>query len=75
MTRRLVSKTSNDRTTLEYKKECVQKELPYVNYMRTLSVGCPNNMTEICAVNSKDYVMCSGRGSLEERDEQMISTR
>ena len=35
----------------------------------------PNNMTEICAVKSKDYVMCRGRGSLEERDEQAISTR
>ena len=32
-------------------------------------------MTEICAVNSKDYVMCSGRGSPEEHDEQVISTR
>ena len=29
----------------------------------------PNNMTEICVVNSKDHVMCSGRGSLEEHDE------
>ena len=35
----------------------------------------PNNMTEICDVNSKDYVMCSGRGSLKEHDEQAISTR
>ena len=35
----------------------------------------PNNMTEICAVNSKDYVMCSGKGSFEEHDEQAISTR
>ena len=35
----------------------------------------PNNMTEICAVNSKDYVMCSGMGSLKEHDEQVISTR
>ena len=30
----------------------------------------PNNMTEICDMNSKDYVMCSGKGSLEEHDEQ-----
>ena len=37
--------------------------------------GVPNNMTEICVVNPKDYVMCSGRGSLEEHDEQAISTR
>ena len=29
----------------------------------------PNNMTEICAVNSMDHVMCRGRGSLEEHDE------
>ena len=35
----------------------------------------PNNMTEICVMNSNDYVMCSGRGSLEEYDEQVISTR
>ena len=35
----------------------------------------PNNMTEICVMNSKDYVMCSGRGSIEEHDEQAISTR
>ena len=35
----------------------------------------PNNMTEICAVNSKDYVMCNGKGSFEEHDEQAISTR
>ena len=34
-----------------------------------------NNMTEICVVNSKDHVMCSGRGSLERHDEQAISTR
>ena len=34
-----------------------------------------NNMTETYAVNSKDYIMCSGRESLEEHDEQMISTR
>ena len=34
-----------------------------------------NNMTEICIVNSKDYVMCNGRGSLEEHDEQTIITR
>ena len=35
----------------------------------------PNNMTETCDVNSKDHVMCSGKGSLEEHDEQVISTR
>ena len=29
----------------------------------------PNNMTEICVANSKDCVMCSGKGSLEEHDE------
>ena len=35
----------------------------------------PNNMTETCDVNLKDYVMCSGRRSLEEHDKQAISTR
>ena len=35
----------------------------------------PNNIIEICVVNSMDYVMCKGRGNLEERDEQTISTR
>ena len=35
----------------------------------------PNNMIEICVVNSKDCVMCSGKGSLEKHDEQAISTR
>ena len=35
----------------------------------------PNNMIEICVVNSMDYVICSGRRSLEEHDEQAISTR
>ena len=35
----------------------------------------PNNMTEICVVNSMDYVMCKGRESLGEHDEQAISTR
>ena len=35
----------------------------------------PNNMTEICAANSKNYVMCNGRGSLEEHGEEMINTR
>ena len=35
----------------------------------------PNNMIEIRVVDSMDYVMCRGRGSLEERDEQAISTR
>ena len=34
-----------------------------------------NNMTKISVVNSKDCVMCSGRGSLKEDDEQAISTR
>ena len=29
---------SNGQTTLEYRKECVQRGLPYMNYMRTLSV-------------------------------------
>ena len=27
----------------------------------------PNNMIEICVTDSKNYVMCSGRGSLEEQ--------
>ena len=49
--------------------------LPYVNYMRMLSVGCPNNMIEICAMNSMDYVMCKGMRSLEERNEQAINIR
>ena len=35
----------------------------------------PNNMTEICVVNSKDYIMYSGRESVEEHDDQAISTR
>ena len=30
----------------------------------------PNNMIEICVVNSMDYVMCKGMESLEEHDEQ-----
>ena len=29
----------------------------------------PNNMIEICVVNSMDHVMCRRRGSLEEHDE------
>ncbi|KAL6326476.1 hypothetical protein AAG906_008338 [Vitis piasezkii] len=56
-------------------KECVQMGLPYVNYMRMLSVGCPNNMIEICAMNSMDYVICKGMRSLEERNEQAINIR
>ncbi|RVW42345.1 hypothetical protein CK203_070923 [Vitis vinifera] len=56
-------------------KECVQMGLPCVNYMRMLSVGCPNNMIEICAMNSMDYVMCKGMRSLEERNEQAINIR
>ena len=32
-------------------------------------------MTEIRFVISKDHVMCSGRGSPEENDEQTISTK
>ena len=35
----------------------------------------PNNMTEICVMNSMDCVTCRGRGSLEEHDEQAISTK
>ena len=35
----------------------------------------PNNMIEICVVNSMDYVICSGRGTQEEHDDQAISTR
>ena len=35
----------------------------------------PNNMIEIYVVTSMDYVMCRGRGSLEEYDEQTISAR
>ena len=34
-----------------------------------------NNMIEICAMNSMDYVMCRGGGSLEEHDEQVITAR
>nr|CAN69208.1 hypothetical protein VITISV_033815 [Vitis vinifera] len=37
VTRRSLSKMSNGRTTLEYRKACIQRGLPYVNYMRTLS--------------------------------------
>ena len=35
----------------------------------------PNNMTEICVMNSKDYVICRGREGLEEHDEQAIRTK
>ena len=70
-----MSNMNNGRTTLEHRKECIQRALSYVNYMRTLSVGCPINLIEICVANSKDYVMCGGRGGLEEHDEQAISTK
>ena len=29
----------------------------------------PNNMTEICAANSNDYVMCNGRENIEHGEE------
>ena len=35
----------------------------------------PNNMTKICVMNSKDYVICRGREGLEEHDEQAIRTK
>ena len=34
-----MSKMSNGRTTFEYRKECIQRGPPYVNYMRMLSVA------------------------------------
>ena len=39
VTQKSMSKMSNGRTTFEYRKEFVQRRLPYVNYMRTLSVA------------------------------------
>ena len=65
---------SNDRTTLEYRKECVQRELSYVNYMRMLSVGCATTWTKYVSWTQRT-MSCSGRGSLEEHDEQAIRTR
>ena len=35
----------------------------------------PNNVTEICAANSKNYVMCDERWSIEEHGEETISMR
>ena len=35
----------------------------------------PNNMTKICVTNSKEYVMCSGRESLEEHGKEAIRTK
>ena len=67
MTRRSVSKMSNGRTTLEYKKECAQKKLPYVNYMRRLGVGCPMTWQKYASQNQRTNAMCNGSGSLEEQ--------
>ena len=33
----------------------------------------PNNMTEICAANSNDYVMCNGRENIKEHGEETIA--
>ena len=35
----------------------------------------PNNMTKICVANSKDHVMCNGRGNIEEHGEETINTK
>ena len=37
--------------------------------------GVPNNMTKICAVNLKDYVMCNGWGNIEEHGEETMSMK
>ena len=74
VTRRSMLKVTNDQTTLEYRKKMRPKGTTLCELHENGKCK-PNNMTEIYVVNSKDYVMCSGRGSLEEHDEQEISTR
>ena len=72
MTRRSMSKMSNGRTTLEYRKECVQRERlyePHENVRRRV----PKNMIEICVVNSKiEKIECGSRlNKLNSTDKTM----
>ena len=69
-----MSKMSNDQTTLEYRKKMRPKGTALCELHENGKCKS-NNMTEIYVMNSKDYVMCSGRGSLKEHDEQEINTR
>ena len=43
------------------------KETALCELYKNAKCKVPNNMIEICVTDSKNYVMCSGRGSLEEQ--------
>ena len=43
------------------------KETTLCELHKNAKCRAPNNMIELSVANSKDYVMCSGRGSLEEQ--------
>ena len=64
---RSMSKMSNGRTTLEYKKEMCPKETVLRKLYENAKCKVPNSMIEICVMDSKNHVMCNGRGSLEEQ--------
>ena len=67
VTRRSMSKMSNGRTTLEYKKEMCPKETVLRKLYENAKCKVPNSMIEIYVMDSKNHVMCNGRGSLEEQ--------
>ena len=63
VTRRWMSKMSNSRTTLKYRKECAQRKLPYVNYMKMPSVGCPTTWLKYVSWSQKT-VSCVVEGEV-----------
>ena len=62
VTQETMTKMSNGRTTLEYKKECARKETVLCEPHENNRCRVLNNMTEIRIVNSKDYAMSSEKG-------------
>ena len=72
-----MTKMSDGRTTLEYKKECVWKEIVLREPHGNNRYRVLNNMTEICIVNSKHIVMSNEKGNLEEQgrigDKHMVT--
>ena len=66
-TRETMTKMSNGQTTLECEKESARKENVLCEPHENNRCMVLNNMTEIRIVNSKNIVMSSEEGKLEER--------
>ena len=65
VTRKTISRMSNDRTTLEVRERMCQKETILSELYENDKCRVLNNMTEIRIVNSKDIVISSEKGDMK----------